>query len=86
MRESLIFSFSLIGQVGFATAIPLVLFGLLGRYLDHRFGTSPYLTLTGLALATIIVYFTLRQIVKRAIKVFNELNSSNNKKQNSKNK
>lgn len=70
LKKSMIFSFSLIGQVGFATALPLVIFGLLGRYLDDKYGTAPYLFLVGLFLATIIVYFTLRKIVKDAIRNF----------------
>ena len=71
LKKSIIFSFSLIGQVGFATALPLVFFSLLGRYLDNKLGTTPYLLLAGLCLATIIVYFTLRKIVQQAIKEFN---------------
>jgi len=66
----MIFSFSLIGQIGFATALPLVIFGLLGRYLDNKYGTAPYLFLAGLFLATVIVYFTLRKIVRDAIRNF----------------
>jgi len=74
MKKSLLFSFGLIGQIGFATAIPLVVFGLLGRYLDTKFGTAPYLFLSGLGIATIIVYFTLRRLVKKAIEEFDKLN------------
>lgn len=83
MKKSLFFAFGLIGTIGFATAIPLVVLGLLGRYLDGRFGTAPYLFLLGLAIATVIVYFTLRQIVKRAMDSFNKLNEeeTNTKKQ-----
>lgn len=66
MKKSLIFSFSLIGQIGFATAMPLVVFGLLGRYLDKKYHTSPWLFLFGLVIATIQVYFYLRNIVKKA--------------------
>ena len=73
MKKSLIFSFSVIGQIGFATAIPLVLFSLLGRYLDRLFGTSPYLFLAGIVVATVLVYFILRQIVKQTIKAFEEI-------------
>ncbi|MFA7253947.1 MAG: AtpZ/AtpI family protein [Patescibacteria group bacterium] len=86
MKKSLIFAFSFIGQIGISVAVPLVALAFLGRYLDQKFGTSPYLMLAGLVIATVIVYFTLREIVRRATKEFNELNSSNNKKQNSKNK
>ena len=66
MKKSLVFSFSLIGQIGFATAIPLVIFGLAGRYLDKQLGTAPWLFLIGLAIATIQIYFYLRNIVRKA--------------------
>lgn len=70
LKKSIVFSFSLIGQIGFATAIPLVVFGLLGRYLDGKFGTTPYLFLVGIAVATIQIYFYIRSIVQRVIKNF----------------
>lgn len=66
MKKSLVFSFVLIGQIGFATALPLVIFGILGRYLDKIYGTGHWLFLAGLLIATIQVFFYLRYIVKRA--------------------
>lgn len=77
MKKTLFFAFGLIGQIGFATAIPLVVFGLLGRYLDKQLGTSPYLTVAGFIAATPIVYFTIRKIVKDAMKEFEKLNNNN---------
>lgn len=74
MKKSLIFAFGFIGQIGFATALPLVVFGLLGRYLDGRFGTAPYLFLVGLASATVLIYFILKKLVKDAIKEFDKIN------------
>jgi len=74
MKKSLFFAFSLIGSIGFATAIPLVVFGLIGRLLDNKFGTSPYLFLAGLAIGTVVVYFVLKKIVKDAIKDFEKTN------------
>lgn len=74
MKKSLLFSFGLIGTIGFATALPLVAFGLFGRYLDRNFGTSPFLFLIGLVIATVIVYFSVKQIVKDAVKNFEKLN------------
>lgn len=73
MKKSLLFSFGLIGQIGFTTAIPLVALGLLGRYLDRHFDSAPYLFLSGLVLATVIVYFSLRKLVQDAIGKFNQL-------------
>jgi F0F1-type ATP synthase assembly protein I len=66
LKNSLVFSFSLIGQIGFATALPLVMFGLLGRYLDKIYGTAHWFFFAGLLIATIQVFFYLRYIVKKA--------------------
>jgi len=74
MKKILLFSFSFIGKIGFSVAIPLVAFGLIGRWLDKKFDTAPYLFLLGLAIATIIVYFILRKIVKETIKEFEKMN------------
>ena len=73
MKKSLVFSFSLIGQIGFATATPLVIFGLLGRYLDNQYATSPWLFLLGILLATVQIYFYLRSIVRRASQSVNSV-------------
>lgn len=74
MKKILIFSFALIGQIGFSVAIPLLVLGLLGRYIDRIAGTSPYLFLSGIAVATIIIYFYLKNLVKESIKNFDKLN------------
>ena len=66
MKKSLIFSFSLIGQIGFATALPLVIFGLLGRYLDKIYNTGHWFFFAGLLIATIQIFFYLKYIVKKA--------------------
>jgi len=66
MKKSLLFSFSYIGQIGFATAIPLVIFAGLGKWLDNLYGTSPYLLLLGILVATIQIFFYLRKIVQMA--------------------
>lgn len=72
MKKSLFFAFGLIGQIGFSTALPLIIFGLLGRYLDKRFETEPIFLLAGIASATVIIYFYLRRIVKKANGVLNQ--------------
>jgi len=74
MKKSLFFAFGMIGQIGFATAVPLVALGLTGRYLDRHFHTGPYLFLLGLAVATAAIYFILKKIVKEAINTFNKMN------------
>jgi len=74
MKDNLFFAFGFIGKIGFATALPLVFFGLVGRFIDNRLGTSPKLFLAGLAIATVLVYFTIRHIVKKALKDFEKIN------------
>jgi len=74
MKKSLIFSFSYIGQIGFATAIPLVIFAILGRWLDNKYDTSPYLLLLGIIIASIQIFFYLRKIVQMASKKVKEIN------------
>ena len=84
MKKSLIFAFSFIGQIGFTVAVPLVLLALLGRYLDGKFAPGHhYFFFLGLVLAAILAYFALKQVVKRALKEFNRINSevTNTKKQ-----
>lgn len=74
MKKSLFFAFGMIGQIGFVTAIPLVALALLGRYLDRHFGTDPYLFLSGILVATIMIYFILKKIIKDTISTFNKMN------------
>ena len=74
VKTSLWFSFSLIGSVGIVTATPAVVFGLLGRYLDQRYHTSPKIFLVLIILALIISLFALRKIVKDAIEQFDNVN------------
>ena len=53
-------------EFGFIIALPLVFFALIGKWLDHKFGTFPWLTLAGIALA---ITSTTIWIAKR-IKVY----------------
>ena len=74
MKKSLLFSLSFIGSVGFATAIPVVMLALLGRYLDLRYNSSPKFLIIMLALSIIVVFFVLRKIVKDGIENFKKIN------------
>jgi len=73
MKKSLLFSLSFIGSVGFATAIPVVMLALLGRYLDLRYNSSPKFLIIMLALSIIVVFFVLRKIVKDGIENFRKI-------------
>ncbi len=58
---------SLARDMGFIIAIPLVVFALLGKFLDGRFGTEPWLTLVGVLLAIAITTFWLTKRFKSFI-------------------
>lgn len=59
---------ALAGQLGWIIAGPLVVFALLGRYLDRLWGTTPLLLLVGIVLAlvasSILVYRMVKQLVE----------------------
>ena len=50
---------SLAWQLGYTIAIPLIVLALVGRFLDKRFGTSPWLLLVGIFLSIIISTFSV---------------------------
>lgn len=56
-------------ELGYLIAIPIVIFALLGRFLDKKFGTSPWLLLVGILLALLISGFA---VARKAIEVMKE--------------
>lgn len=57
-------------QFGYTIVVPLVAFALLGRYLDHRFGTNPWLFLIGILLA---IASSSVLLVRKAFQITREL-------------
>lgn len=59
---------SIASEMGFVIAIPLVAFGLGGRYADTVFGTGPWLFLAGMVLAiaasTILLIRTFSRLIR----------------------
>jgi hypothetical protein len=55
-------------DMGFVIALPLVAFGLLGKYLDGRLGTEPWLTIAGILIAIISTTIWLTRKLKGYIK------------------
>ena len=55
-------------QLGFSVVLPTLGFTLLGKWLDEKWGTAPWLVLAGLALALVFSLFLVYQIVKPLIK------------------
>jgi hypothetical protein len=69
LKEDLLLVAELAWSIGWIVAVPAVLFGLGGAYLDRSFGTSPLFILIGMALAMgssgVGLYKKLRQILGR---------------------
>ncbi len=61
---------SLLGQLGYVIAIPLVILALIGRYIDKKYDASPWFLIAGMFLALIIstfwVYKKTAEIMKEA--------------------
>lgn len=56
-------------ELGYIIAIPIVIFGLVGKWLDSKFHHSfPYLTLIGILLAIISTTYWMIQRLKKYIK------------------
>lgn len=55
-------------ELGYTIAVPLVLFALAGRWADKRYGTSPWLLLTGMVLAIVLTTIALIHKFSRLMK------------------
>ena len=64
----LLLSLGLAGQMGFLIAIPAVVLGFFGAYLDKYFGTSPLFIISGFILAFAISAFAIVKKVKEIIR------------------
>jgi len=69
-------SLSLAFQLGYTIAIPLVVLALVGRFLDKKFDTSPWLLLAGVLLSLVITSWA---IYFKISKIFKELNKCERK-------
>ena len=74
MKKELFFSLSFIGTVGIVTALPLVLFAFLGKFLDQKFNTHPIIFIISIVVAAFLSFLMLRQITKKAIEDIKKLN------------
>lgn len=69
---------NLAAELGFIIAVPIVVLGLLGKYLDARWGTHPYLKLAGLVLAIISSSYWLYLRFSDVFKSFNQTEKREN--------
>ncbi|OGE80413.1 MAG: hypothetical protein A2660_01835 [Candidatus Doudnabacteria bacterium RIFCSPHIGHO2_01_FULL_45_18] len=55
-------------EMGFIIALPLLVFILVGKWLDAKFNSTPWLTLTGIVLAITLTTTWLTKRLKEYIK------------------
>jgi len=58
------YSISLVGQVGWTVAVPLIVFILIGVFLDKQFGTKPAFIFAGLGLGILVSFYSLYKLLK----------------------
>lgn len=70
-KSDIWFALGLLGQLGYIIAIPLVILALTGKFVDKKYGTSPWVLITGmffsLVISTIWVYKKTLIIMKETI-------------------
>lgn len=64
-REYMMFAFRIMGDLGLTIAVPVVLLAMLGKRLDANYGTSPWLLVSGFALAAAISALLIWKKAKR---------------------
>lgn len=76
-REYYLFAFKILGDFGISIAVPVVLFVIIGHYLDGKYNTTPLFTILGFILAALI---TIKIIKNKATLYGAEYKRMNDKK------
>ncbi|MEK7570591.1 MAG: AtpZ/AtpI family protein [Patescibacteria group bacterium] len=61
-------------ELGYVIAIPIVVLGIVGRFLDKHFGTSPWLFLAGVIISITLTSFGLVWKFKKLIREVEQAN------------
>jgi F0F1-type ATP synthase assembly protein I len=75
-RSTLWQALSLAWNLGYLIAVPLVVFALLGRFLDKRFGTSPLALLAGIFISLVV---TTIGVYKKTKEITGQMDASTDK-------
>ena len=67
-REYRLFAFKMFADFGVSIAAPVVLFSLIGQYLDEKYNRSPYITVISFVLAAAVS----ARIIYRKAKTYGE--------------
>ncbi|HSR88987.1 MAG TPA: AtpZ/AtpI family protein [Candidatus Udaeobacter sp.] len=63
-----LFAFKMLGDFGASIAIPVVVFVLIGQYIDEKYSKSPLFTILGFVLAAL----SSAKIIYRKAKIYGE--------------
>ena len=64
-REYMLFAVRIMGDFGVSIAAPVVVFVLIGQYLDGRYGHAPFFTVLGFLLAAALTVRIIQRKAKR---------------------
>jgi len=64
-REYMLFAIRIMGDFGVSIAAPVVVFVLIGQYLDGRYGHAPFFTVLGFLLAAALTVRIIQRKAKR---------------------
>lgn len=73
-RSYYLFALKIVGDFGVTIAIPVVAFSLLGKYLDQRWQTDPWLLVFGFVFSLIISGRIIYRKAKRYGQEYQQLN------------
>lgn len=68
-RNALLQALSYAWEFGYLVAVPLILFAVLGRFLDKKLATGPWLFLAGILFSILLSSVA---VVRKALKIFKE--------------
>jgi len=74
---------SLLGQLGYVIAIPLVILALIGRFVDRKLHSSPWFLLTGIFIALIVSTFW---VLKKTTEIMKDIPTDKKDKKEDNNK
>ena len=72
-RRYYLLAFKIIGDLGATIAIPVVILAIIGKKLDTRFATSPWLTIAGFVLAFTLSAVLIRRKAKKYGKEYQDI-------------
>ena len=76
-REYYLFALKIIGDFGATISVPVVVFVLIGQYLEGKYGQAPYFTIAGFVLAALL---SGRMIYKKSKEYGKEYQNLNDRK------